>query len=66
MVLHVALDQLLAHGSPKDCWCYRDESCVGSAKKVAGNSKHPSTVEYVVMMKMRIRTAATELRGDRV
>ena len=57
-MLHpLALDQLQVHGSPSATWCYADESFVGSIKKVAANTKHPSTLEQRVSEKAMLQAS---------
>ena len=51
---HIALDQLRLWGSPRRTWCYGDENFVGQIKNVAMRSKHPRTLEDVVMRKVQL------------
>ena len=51
---HLLEEQLERWGSPRRFWCYGDEAFVGAIKEVAGRSKHPHTLEEVVMKKMQI------------
>ena len=54
LLQHLAEDQLHKWGSPRRFWCYNDESFVGAIKNVAGRSRHPATLESVVMAKMQL------------
>ena len=54
LLQHLVEDQLKRWGSPRRFWCYGDESFVGAMKDLAGRSKHPSTLELVVMQKLQV------------
>ena len=60
LLLHLALDMLERWGSPRLFWCYGDESFVGTIKKIAGMSRHPARLEYVVLSKARLYAALHE------
>ena len=57
MLLHLAFEQLDRFGNPKDYWCYRDEDFVGALKQICAKSKHPRSIEKVVMKKARLLSA---------
>ena len=57
MLLHLAREQIDRFGNPKDYWCYRDEDFVGGLKQICAKSKHPRSIEKVVMKKMRLLSA---------
>ena len=44
---HLARHQLVLWGSPRNNWCYGDESFVGVLKHLAAASHHPMTLEEV-------------------
>ena len=52
LLIHIVEDQLKVNGSPRDCWCYMDESEIGAAVRVA-ESLHPSTISKTVIQKHR-------------
>ena len=54
LLLHLALDQINRWGSPRNAWCYRDESFVGALKLVCARLKHPWTLEETVTLKTKI------------
>jgi hypothetical protein len=54
---HLALDQIDRYGNPSRWWCYRDESFVGSVKRVASKTKAPATLEVRIMQKLRMLEA---------
>ena len=47
MLHHLVEEKLPLWGSPKNFWCYGDESFVGAIKNVAAGSRHPATLEDV-------------------
>ena len=53
MFLECLETQVSAAGSPRECWCYLDESMIGDITHVA-SSAHPSHVQKATMVKMRI------------
>ena len=57
MLLHLAFEQLDRFGNPKDYWCYRDEDFIGALKQICAKSKHPRSIEKVVMKKTRLLSA---------
>ena len=54
LLQHLVEDHLERWGSPRRFWCYGDESYVGAIKTLASRSKHPHTLERVVMEKLKV------------
>ena len=54
MLLHLVNEKVLLWGSPKNFWCYGDEDFVGLIKRIAVQTKHPKTMEQVLLQKYRI------------
>ena len=55
MLQHLVMDQLDTHGSPSNCWCYKDEDFVGAVKRIAGKTRLPQTLERRVSEKLMLR-----------
>ena len=51
MLQHLVEEKLSLWGSPRDFWCYGDEDFLGFVKGVAAGSRHPATLERVVLQK---------------
>lgn len=54
MLQHLVSDQLHLWGAPSNFWCYGDEDFVGSVKRLAASSRHPSTLEARVAEKLML------------
>ena len=54
MLWHVVVHQIPRAGNPAESWCYRDESYVGDVKRICSKTRHPRTLEAMVLLKMRI------------
>ena len=59
---HMVHHQLQRYGSPKQFWCYGDESFMGAAKSIAASSRHPRTLEATVLRKAAL-AAGIAARG---
>lgn len=57
MLEHMALHKLAIFGSPKRFWCYGDEDFVGVVKRIAMATRHPRTLEAVLLKKYRLFAA---------
>ena len=51
---HIALDVIPLYGSPRDFWCYGDEAWMGVIKSICARSKHPASLERMVLAKLRL------------
>ena len=65
MLRHVAKDQMQRWGSPRNFWCYRDEPFVGACKSICAKTRHPRTLEQVVLDKSAIHEAVARLCASR-
>ena len=54
MMQHLVEESLPLWGSPKHYWCYGDEDFVGVIKKIAVMTRHPRTLERVLLEKFRL------------
>ena len=54
MLEHVVDDKIQQWLSPKNFWCYADEDFVGIIKRIAVQTKHPRSMERVLMRKYRL------------
>ena len=54
MLEHLVDDKVPMWGSPKSFWCYGDEDFVGIIKRIALQTKHPRTMEQVLLAKYRL------------
>ena len=54
MLMHLVLNHIPMFGTPAACWCYRDEYFCGSVKSICARTKHPSTLEDRVCIKLRV------------
>ena len=53
LFIHGIEDQVKVTDSPRDVWCYPDESAIGDATKLAA-SLHPRAIHRSVMEKYRV------------
>ena len=60
MIQHLVEDQLDLWGNPRNFNCYMDEHYIGSMKTVCGCTKHPHTIEHVVLQKSRVAAGVAE------
>jgi hypothetical protein len=51
---HLVRDKVPLYGSPRLFWCYGDEDFMGLVKRIAIMSKHPRSLERVLLMKYRL------------
>ena len=54
MLEHVVNEKISMWGSPRNFWCYADEDFVGLVKRIAVMTKHPRTLEMVLLKKYRL------------
>ena len=54
MLDHMVRESIGRWGSPKNFWCYADEDFVGMVKRIAVSSRHPRTLEKVLLKKYRL------------
>jgi hypothetical protein len=47
----------LLFGSPRQFWCYGDEDFVGLIKRIAMQTRHPRSIEWVLLCKYRLYAA---------
>ena len=59
---HLVNDKVPLWGSPKGFWCYGDEDFVGVIKRIAMQTKHPKTMEQIILQKYRIFAGIHALR----
>lgn len=57
MLQHLANEQILRWGSPKTFWCYSDEDFVGVIKRIALQTRHPKSMEAILLQKYRLFAA---------
>lgn len=57
MLEHLVNIKIQLWGSPKHFWCYADEDFVGLVKRIAVMTKHPRTLEPVLLQKYRLYAA---------
>ena len=50
-------DKCLLFGSPRQFWCYGDEDFVGLIKRIAMQTRHPRSIEWVLLCKYRLYAA---------
>ena len=62
MLDHLVNDKVPLWGSPKGFWCYGDEDFVGVIKRIAMQTKHPKTMEQILLQKYRIFAGIHALR----
>ena len=62
MLQHLVNEQILRWGSPKTFWCYGDEDFVGVIKRIAMQTKHPKSMEAILLQKYRLFAAIHALR----
>ena len=51
---HVVRHKSPLYGSPRLFWCYGDEDFVGIVKRIALQTKHPRSLERVLLAKYRL------------
>lgn len=54
---HHIKDKVRRFGNPRDFWCYADEDFVGLIKKIAMQTRHPRSIEIVLLSKFRLYSA---------
>jgi hypothetical protein len=57
MMDHVVNEKIQLWGSPRHFWCYADEDFVGLVKRIVVMTKHPKTLEVVLLKKYRLFAA---------
>ena len=57
MMDHVVNEKIQLWGSPRHFWCYAGEDFVGLVKRIAAMTKHPKTLEAVLLNKYRLFAA---------
>ena len=57
MMDHVVNEKIQLWGSPRHFWCYADEDFVGLVKRIAVMTKHPKTLEAILLKKYRLFAA---------
>ena len=57
MMDHIANGKIQLWGSPRNFWCYGDEDFVGLVKRIAVMTKHPRSLERVLLKKFRLFAA---------
>ena len=57
MLEHLVDDKICLWGSPREFWCYGDEDFVGLMKRIAQMTKHPKTLENLLLQKFRLHAA---------
>ena len=57
MLEHLVDDKIQLWGSPRNFWRYADEDFVGLIKRIAVQSKHPVSLETVLLSKFRLYAA---------
>ena len=60
MLEHMANERLATFGSPKAFWCYADEDFVGLITRIAVGTKHPKTLEKVLLQKYQLMATLHE------
>ena len=60
MLERMANERLATFGSPKAFWCYADEDFVGLIKRIAVGTKHPKTLEKVLLQKYQLMATLHE------
>ena len=50
-------DKIRLYGNPRNVWCYADEDFVGIIKKIALQTRHPRSIETVLLSKFRLYSA---------
>ena len=53
---HICREKVPMYGSPRLFWCYADEDFVGLVKRIAMQTKHPRSIEWVLVCKYRLYT----------
>ena len=54
LLIHILEEQVGVHDSPRENWCYCDESEIGHAVRVAERVPHSRTLHRTVMRKQRL------------
>ena len=62
MLDHLVNDKVPLWGSPKGFWCYGDEDFVGVIKRIAMQTKHPKTMEQILLQEYMIFAGIHALR----
>ena len=57
MMGHIVNEKIQLWGSPRNFWCYADEDFVGLVKRIAVMTKHPRSLENVLLQKYRLYAA---------
>ena len=64
MLVHLVEEQLELFGSPRQTWCYTDESFMHTLKRCASFCKHGSTLESTVLAKLRLAASVEHFMRD--
>ena len=62
MLQHLVNEHISRWGSPRLFWCYGDEDFVGVIKRIALQTKHPKSMEAILLQKYRLFAALHALR----
>ena len=54
MLDHLVRQKIALWGTPRNFWCYGDEDFVGAIKRIAMQTKHPKSMERVLLAKYRL------------
>ena len=54
---HLVHQKVSLYGSPRHFWCYGDEDFVGLVKKICMQTRHPRSLERILLCKYRLYTA---------
>ena len=57
MTDHIVNEKIQLWGSPRNFWCYADEDFVGLVKRIAVMTKHPRSLENVLLQKYKLFAA---------
>ena len=57
MLDHMVNEKIQLWGSPRNFWCYADEDFVGLVKRIAVMTKHPRSLETVLLKKYKLLAA---------
>ena len=63
MLEHMVDEQIDLWGTPRNFNCYMDESFIGKIKLICAMSKHPASIERVVMQKCRLLAGVEAVRA---
>ena len=57
MMDHIVNEKIQLWGSPRNFWCYADKDFVDLVKRIAVMTKHPRSLENVLLQKYRLYAA---------